>query len=301
MATPAPKIGIITGGASGMGLAVAKALAAKGWRLHLFDLNEATGRAAESAVPGSSFSRVDVSSYEEQAAAFDRVFRAEGRLDFVFANAGIFEKGNFYDTAAGDASDGPPPPPPPPNEACIDVNLKGVIRTTYLAQHYFRRSPHRGQGATIITTASVGGIYPQEFTPLYAASKAGILHFTRTVARKLHADDGIRAHALCPAAVRTALLGDEVWSKHAAEHMTPLSTVTRAVEMLLLLGGVGRGGGEDVVVDSKGVVAGRDWGLVVELNVGNIYFRPDPEYCDDVLREIMTKTTTETMGDSHMK
>lgn len=136
---PETKVALITGGTSGVGLEVAKVLAAKGWTVHLLGRNAKTGEAAAAAVPNAHFHRGDVTDYATLAAAFDAAFKASGRLDFVFANAGIMERTNFYAKAET-------LPPPVPDFPIIDIGFKGFIHTAYLAQHYFRANPSRGEG-----------------------------------------------------------------------------------------------------------------------------------------------------------
>lgn len=146
------KAALITGGASGMGLAVAQTLAPKNWTVHILDFNEAAGHAVTKTLPNSKFHKVDVTSWESLSKAFAAVFAESGRLDFVFANAGIVERDNFYDTPDSDDV------PPEPNQKTTDVNLRAVINQAYLALHYFRRSPGKGKGSSLVMTASVGGL-----------------------------------------------------------------------------------------------------------------------------------------------
>lgn len=149
-----PRVAIITGGASGFGLAVTEALTSKGWTVHIFDLNHAAGSAVASRLPNTVFHEVDVTSWPSLSSAFDAAFRQEeGRLDFVFANAGILEKGNFYERR--DVTNGPPPEP---KDMSIEINLKGVIATSYLAQHYFRANRDGGKGAVLVMTSSIVGL-----------------------------------------------------------------------------------------------------------------------------------------------
>lgn len=148
------KVAIITGGASGFGLAVTEALTSKGWTVHIFDLNQAAGSAVASRLPKTIFHEVDVTSWPSLSSAFDAAFRQEdGRLDFVFANAGILEKGDFYERR--DVTQGPPPEP---KDMSIEINLKGVIATSYLAQHYFRANRDGGKGAVLVMTSSIVGL-----------------------------------------------------------------------------------------------------------------------------------------------
>lgn len=143
------KVAIITGGASGLGLAVVEVLSRKGWHVHIFDLHEVDGVASLS---NCISHKVDVASWDSLSSSFDAVFKNEGRLDFVFANAGIMENGKFFERH--DLSS----PLPEPEELSIDVNLKGVIRTSYLAQHYFRANTNSGKDCVFIITSSIAGI-----------------------------------------------------------------------------------------------------------------------------------------------
>ena len=153
--------------ASGMGLAVAEALKARGdWDLHLLDLNDQAGKKVAADL-SATFHKVNVTDYASLAATFDKVHKANGRLDFVFANAGIVERFSFYDKHDTDG------PPPPLNQLSIDINLKAVVDTTYLAQHYFRKSSAKGD-KVLVMTSSCGGLYPSPFCPMYSAAKHAV-------------------------------------------------------------------------------------------------------------------------------
>jgi NAD(P)-dependent dehydrogenase (short-subunit alcohol dehydrogenase family) len=144
-----------------MGLAVAEALSKRGgWSLHLLDLNEERGNTAATSVKGR-FWKNNVNSYDELASVFDQIFKSEGRLDFVFANAGIVERWDFYGKHEQS-------PPPEPDLLSIDIDYKSVVTTTYLAQHYLRLSKDNyGTGQqNIVMTASCGGFYPSPFSPM---------------------------------------------------------------------------------------------------------------------------------------
>ncbi|UPK94868.1 hypothetical protein LCI18_005803 [Fusarium solani-melongenae] len=142
------KVIIITGGASGMGLAVAISLASTGWRVHILDLNETAGAVAVRENPELRFTQTDVNSFESLSSAFDNIFKAEGRLDVVFANAGILQTDNFYEKARS-------LPPLEPRQSSIDINLKAVINTSYLARQYFLAPGNLSQGPVLVMTASI--------------------------------------------------------------------------------------------------------------------------------------------------
>lgn len=145
-ATPARKTAIVTGGASGIGLAMAKHFASQGYNVAVFDvaaaappaLQEVVATASQSqrqrngAVPGAApeeaggeervvFRRCDVSSWREQAEAFRAVYEDFGRVDVVCANAGISERG------AGAMATVEDDEPREPDLKIMDVNLAGVI------------------------------------------------------------------------------------------------------------------------------------------------------------------------------
>ncbi|KAI1417048.1 3-beta-hydroxysteroid dehydrogenase [Hypoxylon sp. FL1857] len=267
------KVAIITGGASGLGLAVAEVFSRKGWRVHIFDLNEVNGDTAPDTLSNCTFHKVDVASWGSLSSSFDAVFKAEGRLDFVFANAGIMEKGNFFERHEISS------PPPEPDESSIDVNLKGVVKTSYLARHYFRASTSGGKDCVLVMTSSIAGIYPQAITPLYAAAKAGILNFMRSVAPVFHDEDGIRTYAICPGSARTNLLAKELWDAYPQEYLTQMEKVTSTVESLV---------GGTLLQDSWGQKFEKSSvGLAVEIFVNDVYSRGAPEPCNDGMRFIL--------------
>ena len=140
----------------------------KDWKVHCFDSHAQRGEDLTKQWPNVTFHQVNVTDYQNLGTAFKNVFTSSGnRLDFVFANAGILEKSNFYADTKSDGLD----PPPPPDTICVDVNLKGVIYSSTLAVHYFRQSPHKGKGANLVVTASCASLYAAEFVPVYTASK----------------------------------------------------------------------------------------------------------------------------------
>lgn len=148
-----------------MGLAVVQALAARGgWQIHIIDIKEAEGKEVAASVPNTSFHQADLTNYAQLGAAFKAAFVAGNqRLDFVFANAGILERANFYVDTGRSIE-----PPPEMNMTSVDVNLKGCINSVHLARHYIRQSPEKG---SIVITSSCSGLWPSFCTPTYAAAK----------------------------------------------------------------------------------------------------------------------------------
>jgi 15-hydroxyprostaglandin dehydrogenase (NAD) len=136
-------VALITGGASGMGHAVAEALSRSSWRIAIVDLN--ADQSEQAFGPSALFIRADVTSYDDQLRAFETIKKTFGRIDFVFANAGVIGKADFYlEPEAW--------PPKAPSLAAEDICLKGVIYTSYLAMHFMRRNAQ--PGGVIVMTAS---------------------------------------------------------------------------------------------------------------------------------------------------
>ncbi|KAF2186722.1 NAD(P)-binding protein [Zopfia rhizophila CBS 207.26] len=272
------KVAFITGGASGMGLAVAEALSKRGnWTLHLVDLNAEAGKKAVSSLPNAHFHQTNVTNYSSLASAFESAYNTSGRLDFVFANAGIVERDNFYEKH--DLSK----LPPEPNQSSIDVNFKSVVNTSYLALHFFRKSPKDGSSPALVMTASCGALYPSEFCPMYSGSKAAVVQLNRSLAFSYHLE-GIRTFAICPGTVKTNLMTGEEWESFPEQYFTPVSTVVDSVLTLV-------NGGDLEDATGKKVLADKAWGLTVEINGKNDYFREQLPPCDANMEAMMKFTS----------
>lgn len=180
----------------------------------------------------------------------------------VFANAGIVEKGNFYEEHKVEAGS----LPPPLDSVVLDINLKSVVTTSYLALNFFRQN--KTPSGNLVITASSGGLYPVAYLPMYAAAKHGCVGFTRSIAEGL-AGSGIRVNCICPGSVATGLLKKEEWDKFPQETFTPVERVADAVLMLV----------ED----------GKLTGQSVELVQDRLHLREPPEPLDLVLKKMMSK------------
>ncbi|PVH95801.1 NAD(P)-binding protein [Periconia macrospinosa] len=276
------RVAFITGGASGIGLAVAEALCSRtseDWDLHLVDLNEDAGKKAVSSLKNAHFHKTNVTHYESLIAAFEAAFTTSGRLDFVFANAGIVERDNFYENH--DLSK----PPPRPNQLSIDINLKAVVDTSYAALHYFRKSPKTDFSPVLVMTASCGGLYPSEFCPMYSASKAGVIHFNRSISYCYHLA-GIRTFATAPAAIRTNLMNEEEWKSFPQEYFTPMETLIKGVLHIV-------DGGDLEDSTGKKYPAKEAFGLTVEICGKSFYFRDAVDHCDQQMRDMMKFSSME--------
>ncbi|KAI1612744.1 15-hydroxyprostaglandin dehydrogenase [Exophiala viscosa] len=254
------KVALITGGASGLGLATSRAFAKDGWTVAIADLNVTSGEQVAKEL-GGTFYKTNVTDWDSLSDTFARVWKEYERLDFVFANAGIVEKVDIYKHEESDARG----LPPKLDTTVMDINLTSVINTSYLAIHFFRKNTTPG-GALVIT-ASSGGLYPVPFLPMYGAAKHGCVGFTRSIANTM-SKEGIRVNCICPGAVRTGLLAQHEWDRLPQATFVPIEKVVKAVQMLV----------NDDSLNGK----------AVELIKDQWKFRDPPEFEDEAMKEVMS-------------
>jgi len=190
---------VVTGGASGLGAATAKTLAASGVKVALFDMNAEQGEAVAAEI-GGRFMSVDVTSDESVAAGFEAARAAHGIERILVNCAGIAP-------VAKTVSKGQPHPLDM-FEAVIRVNLIGSFRC--IAQSSAAMSTldpvtEDGERGVLISTASVAAFDGQIGQVAYAASKAGVSGLTLPVARDL-SNLGIRAMTIAPGIFETPML-----------------------------------------------------------------------------------------------
>lgn len=186
------KVALVTGGASGLGLASALLFGREGATVAIADLDGAgANRAAAeiSAAGGEAIGiELDVTDCAEVERAVADTIDRFGMLDVLFANAGIPGEGNAASLAQADW------------DRVIAVNLTSVWLSMRAVLPHMAE---RGRGA-ILATASVAGITGVPNTPAYSAAKGGVVALTRQVAVDF-AGKGIRVNAICPGPVLTPL------------------------------------------------------------------------------------------------
>lgn len=181
---------VITGGASGIGAAVARHLAAAGTGIVIADVNDEAG-AALADEAGGRFVHCDVREPGQIQAAVDAAVEHFGGLDILFLNAGVTTGCGLGDDFDIDAY-----------RRAMGINLDGVVLGIHAALPAMRG---RG-GGTIVATASMAGLSPVPDDPIYSANKHAVIGLMRSMGPVL-ARDGIRSHALCPWFVDTPILG----------------------------------------------------------------------------------------------
>lgn len=196
---------VVTGGASGLGFATAQALAARGVKVAIFDVNAASGEAAAREL-GATFCLADVTSDAQVEAAFAQARAANGQERVLVNCAGT---GNAFKTASRDKTTGAIAHfPLDAFERIIQINLIGTFRCIaasaagMLALEPLGADAERG---AIVNTASVAAIDGQVGQAAYSASKAAIVGMTLPIARDLM-NDGIRVNTILPGIFDTPLL-----------------------------------------------------------------------------------------------
>jgi 2-hydroxycyclohexanecarboxyl-CoA dehydrogenase len=175
---------LVTGGASGIGAATARRLAAEGARVAVADINEAGARSVASEIDGIAL-KMDVTDVESIRAGVAEA----GDVDVLVNNAGTDRFAFFVNT----------------DEELWDfvlaVNLRGTIAVTHAVLDGMQR---RGRGA-IVNVASEAGRVGSQGSAVYSAAKGGVIAFTRAVARE-SSRFGVRINAVAPGPIDTPLL-----------------------------------------------------------------------------------------------
>ncbi|WP_321884700.1 SDR family NAD(P)-dependent oxidoreductase [Paraburkholderia bannensis] len=195
---------VITGGASGLGASTARALAQRGVKVALFDLNEAAGDALAKEI-GGAFFKVDVTSEESVANGFAAARAVHGQERILVNCAGT---GNAIKTASRDRNTGAIRHFPSADfERIVQINLIGTFRVlAQSAAGMLTLAPLAdGERGVIVNTASVAAEDGQIGQAAYSASKGGVVALTLPVARDL-SGEGIRVNTILPGIFDTPLL-----------------------------------------------------------------------------------------------
>jgi NAD(P)-dependent dehydrogenase (short-subunit alcohol dehydrogenase family) len=186
---------LVTGGGTGIGAAIARALAREGAAVCVTDLDLAQAGAVAKGLGAPSFAlKLDVTDADETGAVLDRAATRLGGLDTVCANAGVSTMNRVEDLTEAEW------------DFNMDVNAKGVFLTDQAALRLFRRAGTKG---VIVNTASLAGKMGAPFLAHYAASKFAVVGFTQSLALEA-APFGIRVNCVCPGFVRTSMQEREI-------------------------------------------------------------------------------------------
>jgi len=196
---------VVTGGASGLGAATARALAAKGVKVAVFDLQKDKGEAIAAEI-GGIFCEVNVTTDESVIAGFEKARAAHGQERVLVCCAGT---GAAMKTASRSKQDGSIKHyPADAFNWLIQINLVGTFRCVALsAAGMMTLEPQNddGERGAIVNTASVAGEDGQMGQVAYSASKAGVIGMTLPIARDLMGE-GIRVNTILPGIFETPLM-----------------------------------------------------------------------------------------------
>lgn len=187
------KVCIVTGGARGIGKAIALAMAKHGANVAVLDFGDGTDTAKECESLGvkAGYYQCDVSSFEQSGEAVKQVLSDFGRIDILVNNAGI-TRDNLILTMPEEDFD-----------SVINVNLKGTFNMTKHVTRPFIKQ----KGGKIINLASIAGIDGNRGQVNYSASKAGVIGMTKTLAKELGAKN-ICVNAIAPGCIATDMTKD---------------------------------------------------------------------------------------------
>jgi 3-oxoacyl-[acyl-carrier protein] reductase len=188
----AGQVAFVTGGATGIGLAVSHALAARGAAVAIFARNGARAEEAAATIRGRGGNAqahvADVSRSESVDEAFAKALEQLGRVDILVNNAGLTRDGLFVRMSDAQWAE------------VLETNLAGAFRCARAVS----RAMMKARYGRIVNVSSVVGLMGNAGQANYAASKAGLLGLTRSLAREL-ASRGVTVNAVCPGYIVTEM------------------------------------------------------------------------------------------------
>lgn len=209
------KVALVTGGAQGIGKAIAKELAENGFRIVIIDVDEtAASETAEEL--GAVYYILDIADIDRVTETVDNIIEKERRIDLLVNNAGI-TRDNLIIRMNDNEWD-----------QVLEINLKGVFNIT---KQVVKKSMVKNRTGNIVNIASIIGVIGNAGQANYAASKGGLIALTKTMAKEF-SKRGIRVNAVAPGFIKTRMtdkLSDSVKDKYL--EVIPLGRLGTADEV----------------------------------------------------------------------
>jgi 3-oxoacyl-[acyl-carrier protein] reductase len=219
--SPAPQGAIVTGGARGIGLGIARELAGRGYRVVLWDRDFSSFNQDRAGFKPAALTRVDVTDLGAVERAFAEALAAAGPIDILVNNAGI--NGPVAKTWEY------------PVEAWHEVLAVDLTSVFYCSRAAVTHMRARGYGR-IVNIASMAGKEGNQELCAYAAAKAGVIGFTKSLAREL-TDTNVLVNAVAPALTETELF-QQMTPEHIARAKAriPMGRTVQVSEVAALVG-----------------------------------------------------------------
>lgn len=212
----AGKRAIVTGGATGIGLAIAQALAEAGARVAIADLNSDGAAAAARQIGGNAMGvALDVRQRASVEQAFASIEASFGGYELLCANAGVSTMNLVVDLSDEEW------------DLNFDVNARGVFLTNQVAVRHFLKAGTKG---IIVNTASLAAKWGAPWLAHYSASKFAVMGFTQGLAREVAAR-GIRVNCVCPGFVKTGMQSREVQWEARLRGMSPQAVIDEYISL----------------------------------------------------------------------
>jgi len=220
----APKVAIVTGGARGIGEAIARAYVEEGAKVVIADVEIAKGEELAESIGGAAIAvRLDVRDKDQIAAAVAKAVETFGGIDILVNNAGVFNMGPIAEATEADF------------DRQFGINVRGLL---FMTQAVAAQMEKQGRGGKIVNLSSQAGRRGEAFVAIYCASKAAVISLTQSMGLEL-IKKGINVNAIAPGVVDTPMW-DTVDALFAKYENRPIGEKKKLVGLAVPLGRMGR-------------------------------------------------------------